>query len=147
MNLEYSEAIGETLQVLKKTEKVLIDKIPKKLLEFFERNAAPTKELNIEISKDLTEIDLKPKSKALIGMIYRNYWCDAEERKAYDEILKQNEQKFQESARERYNPEDIFKKTEEKIVEEKQEVRLSIYKENIFMKIINKIKSILNIKN
>ena len=139
MNLEYSEALGEVLQFLKYTEKALIDKIPKKLMEFFERNAVSKSDLNIGTNKKIEQIDLKPKSKALIGMIYRNYWCNADERKLYDEILKKNEEKFQEETREKYNPDNIFKTREP----EKEEVNIILYKESIFTRIIQKIKSLL----
>lgn len=150
MNLEYSEAIGEVLLVLKHTEKSLVDKIPKKLIEFFERNAVSKSDFNIDINTELEQIDLKPKSKALIGMIYRNYWCNAEERKAYDKILRQNEERFQEEAREKYNPDDIFKPKTEQINTaqdaEKEEVNIVPYKESIFSKIVKKIKDLLSKK-
>ena len=147
MNLEYSEAVGEVLQLLKYTEKALIDKIPKKLLEFFERNAVLKSDFNIDINKPIEQINLKQKSKALIGMIYRNYWCDMEERKAYDEILWKNEERFQEEARKKYNPDDIFKPRETaNTIEEtaQEEVNIVPYKESILKKIIQKIKSLLH---
>lgn len=145
MNLEYSEAIGQVLQVLKYTEKALVDKIPKKLLEFWERNATSDSNLEINTTEKLDKINLKPKSKALIGMIYRNYWCNAEERKEYDEIVRKNEERIQEEARKKYNPEDIFKSREEVKISDDTEEKSNIipYKENIFKKIIQKIKSLL----
>ena len=139
MNLEYSEALDEVLQVLKYTEKALIDKIPKKLIEFFERNAKTKSELNIDSNIKIEEINLKPKSKSLLGMIYRNYWCDSDERKKYDEILMQNEEKIQLKAREIYNPEKIFEDVKKQNIEseENNESSIIVYKKNIFIIVAN----------
>lgn len=148
MNLEYSEAVGEVLQILKYTDKELIYKIPKGLLEFWERNAVINSELKFDTNESMENLNLKPKTKALVGMIYRNYWCDAEERKEYDKILMQNEERLQEEARKKYNPDEIFKNKEEKIIEqittiEQQEnVNMVPYKETIFIKIIKMIKDL-----
>ena len=148
MNLEYSEAVGEVLQILKYTDKTLIDKIPKKLIEFWEENAIFNSKLEFENDNKIEKLDLKPKTKALIGMIYRNYWCDAEERKEYDKILLENEDKIQEEARRKYNPEEIFKPKQENSIEqitkieEKENINIVPYRENIFEKIIKMIKNI-----
>lgn len=150
MNLEYREAAGEVLKVLEHTEEGLINKIPKKLIEFWQRNASIESDFKVDTSKRLKELNLKPKSKALIAMIYRNYWCNAEQRKEYDKILKENEEKFQEEARQKYNPDDIFKpieKQHEVQIDEYESEMESVsnivpYKESIFTKIIQKIKSI-----
>lgn len=153
MNLDYKEAVGEVLIILEHTEESLINKIPKQLLEFWREIAPKDTNLVVDTSKSLSELNLKPKTKALIAMIYRNYWCTPEERKEYDRILKENEEKFQEEARQKYNPDDIFKPivkqpevlADEPKIEKENEANIMLYKENIFTKIIQKIKSILNI--
>lgn len=154
MNLDYKEAVGEVLIILEHTEESLINKIPKQLMEFWREIASKDIALVVDTSKSLTELNLKPKTKALIAMIYRNYWCTPEERKEYDKILRENEEKFQEAARQKYNPDDIFKPIvkqpevlkDEPEIEKENEANIMIYKENIFTKIIKKIKSILNIE-
>lgn len=154
MNLDYKEAVGEVLIILEHTEESLINKIPKQLMEFWREIASKDITLVVDTSKSLTELNLKPKTKALIAMIYRNYWCTPEERKEYDKILRENEEKFQEAARQKYNPDDIFKPIvkqpevlkDEPEIEKENEANIMIYKENIFIKIIKKIKSILNIE-
>ena len=39
-----------------------------------------------------------------------NYWCDAQSKAEYSDLLKQNENNYQEELREKYNPDNIFKK-------------------------------------
>lgn len=142
MNIEYSEAVSEVLDILKHTEETLTKKIPKKLIEIWESIASKTYKVNIDYTKKVENMNLKPKSKAIISMIYRNYWCDAEERKEYDSILIKNEEEYQEECRKKYNPDDIFKINNkyEQINEEIKEPDIVPYKENIFQKILNKIK-------
>ena len=91
MNVEYSEAIVEVLELLKHTEKELIDKIPHKLIEFWNKIASNNYKFNINYSEKIENMNLKQKTKALLGMIYRNYWCSPEEIKEYDKILRDNE--------------------------------------------------------
>ena len=153
MNLEYSEAIVEILDILNHTEKSLVQKIPDKLIEFWNRNADPNYKVILDYNVDLKDMKMKSKTKALIGMIYRNYWCDLDERKKYDELLKQNEEEFQKKSREKYNTDDIFKNDKKELTyrENKFEIRnvdneaMIKYKENVFQKIIDKIKALLNI--
>ena len=92
-------------------------------------------------------MDLKKKTKSLIAMIYLNYLCDEEEKNNLNSILKSNEEKYQKELREKYNPDNIFKKNnqeaKEKIVEDNAQIK--VYKEPLFKRIINKIKNIFHI--
>ena len=99
----------------------------------------------IDPYKQLDEQKLKPKTKTLLTVIYRSYWCNEEERAELDKILIENDKKYEEELRERYNPDNIFKKKE--IIEEKVETIQDnlpmVVKENIFTKVWNFIKNIL----
>ncbi len=151
MNLEYKEAVGEVLEVLAHTERNLIDKIPKKMLEFWKKNSSYETHLNFENVTKIEELNLKPKSKALLGMIYRNYWCDFEERKEYDEVLRQNEERIQRLAYEEELSEKTLVQSVEKDAilenESMSRVKMILYKENLLMKMIQKIKNLLTQNN
>ena len=73
-----------------------------------------------------------------------------EKRKQLIEKYSENERKYQEELREKYNPANMFKQAKTEIVEQKEPivepVAMVEYKENIFKRIINKIKSIFGIK-
>lgn len=48
-------------------------------------------------------------------MICLNYWCDTPEKKQiFLKVIKENEIKYQEKLRQKYNPNDIFKKKKQK---------------------------------
>lgn len=71
-----------------------------------------------------------------------NYWCENENEKfELKQIFKNNEDMYENELRKKYNPDNIFKKhVQEKII--KNEVALVEYKESIFKRLINKIKSL-----
>ena len=149
VSIEYSEAIVEVLEILQYSDDNIIKKIPKKLIEFWQRNKSTTYKPNLDHSKSINEMDLKKKTKSIISMIYLNYLCDDEEKNNIKLILKDNEEKYQQKLREKYNPDNIFKK-----YNQKQEVAENVvatnmamveYKELIFKKIINTIKRFFHI--
>ena len=81
----------------------------------------------------------------MIALLHLNYWCDTEEEKAnLNQMLKQNDYKYQNKLKEKYNPDDMFKKQKKKeIVENEDTVAMVEYKKSKFKKIIEKIKDFL----
>ena len=96
----------------------------------------------IDHSKKLITQDLKPKTRAIIAMLYRNYWCTPEEKEQFESIMKQNYEKEQEALREKYNPDNIFKEKKDVVIEETNTMEMTIYKESIFKRFINRIRKI-----
>ena len=147
MDREYNYAVAELLDLLKNAEDELVDKVPTNLIDIWEKQVPVDYESKQVMfsEQDIENIELAQKTKALIGMIYRNYWCNAEERKLYDEVLRKNEEKRQEELKEKYKEEDLYRPVhqEEATVEEENE--MIVYKDNILTRIINKIKEIFNI--
>ena len=80
VSIEYSEAIVEVLEILQYSDDNIIEKIPKKLMKFWQRNKSTTYKPNLDHSKSINEMDLKKKTKSIISMIYLNYLCDDEEK-------------------------------------------------------------------
>lgn len=147
VSVEYSEAIVEVLDILDNSEDSIVEKIPKKLIEFWQKNKSTTYKPNLDHSKSLKEMELKSKTKSLITMIYLNYLCDASEKDKIKSILKKNEEEYQQELKEIYNTDNIFKKDVlEDVVKEnvsESNVQIAEYKDTMFKRIINKIKSIL----
>ena len=150
MKNEQRESYTEVLTILNYMEIEYQEKIPKKLIEFFKRNSAKDYKFDIDLAIPLKEQKLKAKTLSLLAMLNLNYWCENEEEK--QELMKkysENEKKYQEELREKYNPDNIFKKrNQENKIEEniiQNEVALVEYKEPIFRRFINKIKSIFHI--
>ena len=149
LSIEYSEAIVEVLEILQYSDDNIIEKIPKKLIEFWQRNKSTTYKPNLDHSKSINEMDLKKKTKSIISMIYLNYLCNDEEKNNIKLILKDNEEKYQQELGEKYNPDNIFKKynQKQKVTENVVATNMAMgeYKETIFKKIINIIKRFFHI--
>lgn len=151
MTRERMEAYVEVIEILKHMDEKYVEKIPHKLKAFFENNCSKEYVFKLNPHKPLVEQNLKSKTLAILGMLNVNYWCESEEAK--QKLLAQyyeEERLYQEELREKYNPDNIFKKrNQEKSIEgniEKEEVAIVEYKESIFKKLINKLKSIFHIK-
>lgn len=128
---EFAEASAEINEILKYMPDEELKKIPSKLRDFFKEVASKDYVTNINPDLPLDKQQIKEKTKDIIALIYRNYWCSEEERKELDQKLIENDRKFEEELREKYNPDNIFKnnvtttkKEEPEIKEEKIEQSL-----------------------
>lgn len=149
LSKEYKIAITEVLSILEYLPQSEVDKIPNKFKEFLKENAISDYNPNFDYSLGLDKIELKHKTKLLLAMIYKDYLCSKEELLEYNKILYQNEESYQKYLREKYNPDNLFKKTEEEKssimqIEENQNALIE-YKESFFTKFKNFIFSILHI--
>lgn len=144
VNERYKIAISETLHYLKGIKQSDIDKIPNKFMDFLRNNESPNYKCNFDYTKPLSELELMDETKGLIAMICLNYWCETETQKNnFKKHISENETKYQEELRKKYNPNDIFKyKTEKDNINNTTNSNLPIeVKKNIITKIINYIKS------
>ena len=80
ISVAYSEAAVEVLDILKHTKEEDVNKIPKKFIEFLESNKSKTYISKLDHTKTIKEMDLKPKTHALLGLIYLKYWANEEEK-------------------------------------------------------------------
>ena len=112
---EYGIAFYETLEILKHTKKEDVDKIPNKFLEFLKNNASENYDLTLDFDKSLSEMNLSTKTIGILSIIIKKYWCNDEERKKFEIRLQENEIKYQDELREKYNTNSLFKKKEPKV--------------------------------
>ena len=137
VSVEYGEAITETLDILKHTKKEDVDKISPKFMDFLKENALKTYNPELDHTKKIKDMNLQPKTKAILAIIYKKFWCDDNKKKEIDNTLKNNEIKYQEELRKKYNPDNIFKSKETKVEAIEKSVAMVEYKEPIFTKIKN----------
>lgn len=120
---EFAEASAEMNEILKYMPDEEIEKIPSKLREFFKEVESKDYVTNINPNMPLDKQQIKEKTKDIIALIYRNYWCSEEERKELDQKLIENDKKFEEELREKYNPDNIFKNNVTTTKKEESEVK------------------------
>ena len=145
-----SLAYSEVYEILNLLEDEYKNRVPKKVIEFFERERDEKYNPIIEIDVPLDKQNLKRETMVLLAILNMNYWCDNEDEK--QEMLKSfNENEVSKKLKEKelaekYNPDNLFKKNE--IHEVIEEVAMVEYKEpNFIQKIISKIKSLFRRSN
>lgn len=142
---EYGEAAVEVLDILDNTNEQDVKKIPSSFIKFLVDNASEDYVSYLDHSKPISELNLKEKTKEILGTIYINWWCDQEQKEEYIKQIEEQEKVKQEELREKYNPNNIFenKKVKQEILENinqsNEELAVVKYKDNIFKQIINKI--------
>lgn len=140
-----SLAYSEVYEILNLLEDEYKNRVPKKVIEFFERERDENYNPIIEIDVPLDKQNLKRETMVLLAILNMNYWCDnADEKQEMLNSFNENEasKKLKEKElAEKYNPNNLFKKNE--IHEVIEEVAMVEYKEpNFIQKIISKIKSL-----
>lgn len=145
VSVAYSEAAVEALDILKHTRKEDVNKIPKKFIEFLENNKSKTYIANLDHTKTIKEMELKPKTQALLGLIYLKYWANEEEKLEFRKKARENEFNYQKELNEKYNPDNLFKNKEKIIVSDDNKTNMTLQKvkkETFIQRIIQKIKEI-----
>ena len=140
--IAYAE-IDSFIELLPRAEK---EKIPSKLKQYFkdEKDKETTKKLSMDIP--IEKQNLQEETWNLIAMIYLKYLCeDEEEKKELEQIYDENEKKYREEMKEKYNPEKIFKEREKQQVI--QNLPIKVKKESIIQKIIKFINKLFHKKN
>lgn len=138
----YAMAYTELLELIKYLPKEEYDRIPKEKIEFYEKNKDDNYEFVFDPTKPLQDQNISRKTNAIIIMLFRDYFATEVQKEKLEVILKQNDEKNQKKASEKYNPDNLFKKREkeEKMQEQSNIVSVIEYKEPLIKRIINKIK-------
>lgn len=145
INIAYAKAYTEVLEIIKYFPKEEYAKIPEEKIEFYKNNMDKDYNFKINPEIDLSEQSISPEANAIMINLFTDYYATEEQKIKIKNILDSNQQKEEQEKRERYNPDNIFKnRNTENII--RNEVALVEYKESIFKRFINKIKSIFNIK-
>lgn len=149
---ELAEAAVEINVILENTSPEIVNKIPKKFINFLKEISSKTYTFKYDNSKSLEEQDIKPKTKGLIALIYKDYLCDPLEKQDYINYILQVKEEIEQRKREKYNPDNIFKNNRIDNIAKTNNKKLSVenqiveYKENILKRILNKILKIFHKK-
>lgn len=110
LGIQEKESIAEVLEILDHMEQQYINKIPTKFLNFLQDNKDINYKKHINVNVDINSQISKNKTRALLGILYYNFWCNEEEKRNFEKKLKENEAKKQIELSKNYNYEDLFKK-------------------------------------
>ena len=140
INIAYAKAYTEVLEIIKYFPKEEYAKIPVEKIEFYKNNMDKNYNFKVNPEIDLSEQSISPETNAIMINLFTDYYATEEQKVKIKNLLDSNQQKEEQEKRERYKPDNIFKKrNQENII--RNEVALVEYKESIFKRFINKIKS------
>lgn len=142
LGIQEKESIAEVLEILDHMEQQYINKIPTKFLNFLQNNKDVNYEKHIDVNVDINSQISKNKTRALLGILYYNFWCNEEEKRNFEKKLKENEAKKQMELSKNYNYEDLFKKDIK--VEIKNEDLPIVVKKTWYQKLISFFKRAFN---
>ena len=106
---EYSIAYAEVLQILKYIPQKEYNKIPKEKINLFKSNADKENKFYYNPKKTLDENNVSKRAKAIIAILFKNYWANDIQRKKI--IAKQNSdrRRIEEEKKKKYNYQNLFK--------------------------------------
>lgn len=137
-----SKAFTEVYEILKITPIELTSKIPTKFRKIIEENR--DKEYRFQIEEPFDEKDLREETIVILGLIYRDFLADPEEREELQ--LKDTEaiKKVEEEMQQKYDMKNVFenRKSKNNTNNNQEEMGLTVYKEGFIKKIFNLIKGI-----
>lgn len=111
MDIRTKQVYSQVYQVIRTMGQEYIDKLPHSLWSMLETqrdmNYNPQYSIDdIRIGRNISDDAL-----AVISLIHYNYWCTSEEEKQQlATIIHRNEDKYEKELREKYDPNNIFKK-------------------------------------
>lgn len=148
VNVEYANAYSEVLEILKFISKEDYEKIPASKIELFKLNSNKEYKFTYNPEKTLDEQNVSKRAKAIIGILFRDYWATEIQREKIIRKQKNDRLILEEQKKLLYDTENIFKKQdicgETEVKEEVTE--MVVYKANFITKFFNKIKKFLKIK-
>lgn len=145
---EFAKSYKELYVLLHYVPQRYLEKLPVRIIKFFETNM--DKNYDYQVNPNLSYNDNKKSylTKIILGNLFRDYWANPSQREYILKKEKQDREDHQRLLNAIYNPDGIFqnnKNLEAEHIEieipELMPDKPSILKENIFIKIFNKIKS------
>lgn len=148
VSIEYANAYSEVLEILKYIEKEDYNKIPNSWIELFETNSNKEYIVKYNPNKTLDEQNVSKRAKAIIGILFRDYWATDNQREKIITRQKYDRLQIEKTKSEEYSTDNLFKKQNNNQIKEKAMAESSlteIKKDNILKVFLNLIKEKINI--
>lgn len=146
MERNMQEALTEVYEILKVTPIELTSKIPTQFNKMVEENRA--KDYRFILEEPFDEKDLKKETIIILGLIYRDFFADPEEREELQLKDKEEIKRVEEEIRKQYDIDTIFQNRKEKNKKEVDETSLVLFEnqQGFWKKIFKAIKGIFKKK-
>lgn len=148
MNVQTQEIYSEVYSILNLLGESYIKKLPVSLFNMIKEEKRQDYNPKYDSKINLEQQNMKRETLSMIALFHLNYWCNSDEEKnELKTLFKTNEEKHQAEIREKYNPDNLFKKrsTQQEEYVVTNEVAMVEYKEPFLKRIFNKIKRMIHI--
>ena len=137
MTNTYSKAYTEVLEILGQFSIEEYSKIPKEKIDFYKNNMDKDYIYKINPEIDLSQQYISKEANAILISLFRDYFATENQRKTLSNLLNQNQVKLEETKREKYNSNNLFKKNKDNVINEVKEEKslVEIKEEKWFKKI------------
>ena len=120
-----------------------IKKSRKKKIDFYEKHKDRKYDFKINPNIDLAEQNISRKANAILVSLFRDYFATAKQKEILKNLLQQNQEKLEKEKYLKYNPDNIFNKSNSNINDSKDKVALVEIKNEVwYRKILNFFKRI-----
>ena len=137
----HNNAYTEVYTILQELNEEEYNKIPPEVVEAIKANRNEEYEYELDDELELKEQPMLPETKSILFNLFRDYLATPEQKEKIIKMQNEERQKNELKKQQSYNT-DVFANKSKGIQKqvEKEEVELVEYKENIFKKILNKIR-------
>ncbi|CDE11182.1 unknown [Clostridium sp. CAG:354] len=143
MNNLYAKAYTEVLEIINHFSEDEYKKIPKEKIDFYEKHKDRKYDFKINPNIDLAEQNISRKANAILVSLFRDYFATAKQKEILKNLLQQNQEKLEKEKYLKYNPDNIFNKSNSNINDSKDKVALVEIKNEVwYRKILNFFKRI-----
>ena len=137
MKTSTRKAYVELLELLKYIPKEQYELIPKEKINVFQEFKDNNYNWKYNETKELIEQDIMPETKAIITILYEDYWATESQKKVLMKKEKEAYQRIEDKKRTLYNPNNIFKRNKKKIDVHMVEYKEKKWYQKIFEKLLN----------
>ena len=131
-------AYKEVFIILQDLNEEEYNKIPPEVISVIKENMNEEYEFYLDGELGLKDQLILPETKAILFNLFRDYLATSEQKEKIIKMQNEERQKSELKKQQQYNANVFQNKTKENINQSKELIE---YKENIFIKLINKIKS------
>ena len=124
MNNLYAKAYTEVLEIINHFSEDEYKKIPKEKIDFYENHKDRKYDFKINPNIDLAEQNISRKANAILVSLFRDYFATAKQKEILKNLLQQNQEKLEKEKYLKYNPDNIFNKSNSNINDSKDKVAL-----------------------
>ena len=133
----------EVLEIINHFSEDEYKKIPKEKIDFYEKHKDRKYDFKINPNIDLAEQNISRKANAILVSLFRDYFATAKQKEILKNLLQQNQEKLEKEKYLKYNPDNIFNKSNSNINDSKDKVALVEIKNEVwYRKILNFFKRI-----